>query len=144
MSLGQIFMLIGLGLILLEVITPGLYFPAIGIALLIYGVFLIYLPSLALPTAILSGLITIYIMYRLVYGVGADIKIGADRFIGREITLTEDLDDQNYGSIIIDNEQWYIKSKSAGKRLKKGDIVKIVGIEGVSLIVENIDDIEHI
>jgi len=135
MSLGQIFMLIGLGLILLEIITPGLYFPAIGIALLIYGVFLVYLPSLALPTAILSGIITVYLMYRLVYGVGADIKIGAEKFIGREIILKEDLDNQNYGSIIIDNEQWYIKSKSDGQ-LKKGDTVKIVGIEGVSLIVE--------
>ncbi|WP_421077294.1 NfeD family protein [Methanothermococcus sp. Ax23] len=139
MSLGYLLILVGLALILFEVITPGLYFPAIGIALLIYGIFLIFLPSLALPVAILSGLITVYIMYRLVYNVGSDIKIGAERFVGRELILPNDLDEQRYGLITIDNEKWHIKAKEP---LKKGDKIKIVGIEGVSLVVEKINNTE--
>lgn len=134
-NIGYLYILMGLGLILFEIITPGFYFPAVGIALLIYGILLIFLPSLALPAAILSGLITVYALYCLVYNVGNDIKIGAERFIGRELTLPDDLDEQGYGLITIDNEKWHIKAK---KPLKKGDRVKIVGIEGVSLVVETI------
>nr|WP_048058104.1 NfeD family protein [Methanothermococcus okinawensis] len=137
MNLGYSLILVGLILIFFEVITPGLYFPAIGIAVLIYGIFLLFMPSLALPAAILSGLITVYIMYRLVYNVGTDIKIGAERFIGRELILQNDLDKQGYGLITLDNEKWHIK---ATEPLKKGDKIKIVGIEGVSLIVKKVDD----
>nr|WP_292460190.1 NfeD family protein [Methanothermococcus sp.] len=137
MSLGYLFILLGLIVILFEVITPGLYFSAIGIALLIYGIFLIFFPSLALPVAILSGLITVYIMYRLVYNVGSDIKIGAEKFVGREITIPEDLDEQGYGLITIDNEKWHIKSKEP---LKKGDLAKIISVEGVTLVVEKINN----
>ncbi len=135
MNAGYFFIMVGLGTILIEIITPGLYFPAIGIALVIYGIFLIFLPSLALPVAIISGLLTVYLLYSMVYNVGNDIKIGAERFIGRELVLTTDLDEQGYALITIDNEKWHIKSKEP---LKKGDKVKIVGIEGVSLIIEKI------
>ncbi|MDK2789978.1 MAG: hypothetical protein PWP15_485 [Methanothermococcus sp.] len=136
MELGYLMILLGLIAILFEVITPGLYFPAAGIALIIYGVFLLIFPSMALPMAIVSGVITVYALYRAVYGVGKDIKIGAEKFVGRELILGSDLDEQNYGLITIDNEKWHIKAKEP---LKKGDKVKIVGIEGVSLVVEKIN-----
>ncbi len=135
-ELGYLFILVGLGLIFFEIITPGLYLPAIGIALLIYGIFLLYITSLALPAAIVSGIITVYLLYRLVYNIDNDIKIGAEKFIGRELVLQENLDEQNYGLITIDNEKWHIKSKEP---LKKGDKIKIVGIEGVSLVVKKVD-----
>lgn len=136
MELGYLMILLGLIAILFEVITPGLYFLAAGIALIIYGVFLLIFPSMALPMAIVSGVITVYALYRAVYGVGKDIKIGAEKFVGRELILGSDLDEQNYGLITIDNEKWHIKAKEP---LKKGDKVKIVGIEGVSLVVEKIN-----
>ena len=132
---GSVLILIGLSLILLETIIPGLYFPAIGISLTIYGIMLFYNPSLALPFAILSSILTIIIMYYLVYNVGKDVKIGAEKYVGRIITLNEDLNEQGYGLITVDNEKWHIKGKES---LKKGDKVKIIGIEGACLIIEKI------
>lgn len=132
---GSMLILIGLLLILFEAVTPGLYLPAVSISLIIYGIMLSYNPSLAFPFAILSGILTIFVMYYLVYNVGKDIKIGAEKYIGRVITLSEDLNEQGYGLITIDSEKWHVKGNEP---LKKGDRVKIVGIEGVSLVIEKV------
>ena len=135
--IGYFFILLGLFIILLESILPGLYFPAVGIALTIYGIMLLFAPSLALPLALLAGIITVVILQSMVYKVKEDIKIGPEKFIGRVIVLPVDLDENGQALITIDNEKWHIKSREP---LKKGDLVKIVGIEGVFLLVEKVED----
>ncbi|HIP84571.1 MAG TPA: NfeD family protein [Methanothermococcus okinawensis] len=135
--IGYLLILTGLFIILLESILPGLYFPAVGIALTIYGVMLLYAPSLALPLALLAGIVTVVILQITVYRVKEDIKIGPEKFIGRVIVLPVDLDENGQALITIDNEKWHIKSREP---LKKGDLVKIVGVEGVCLVVEKVKD----
>ena len=135
LGIGHLLILIGLIIILLESILPGLYFPAVGIALTIYGIMLLCMPPLALPFAILAGIITVVILHRMVYKVKGDIKIGPEKYIGREIVLPEDLDENGQALITIDNEKWHIRGKEP---LKKGDLVKIVGVEGVFLVVEKV------
>ena len=134
-SIGYLLILLGLLVILLESILPGLYFPAVGIALTIYGVMLLYIPSLALPLALLAGIVTVVILQSTVYRVKGDIKVGPEKFIGMEIVLPVDLDENGQALITIDNERWHIKGKEL---LKKGDLVRIVGIEGVFLVVEKV------
>lgn len=135
LNIGYLLILVGLLFILLESIIPGLYFPAVGISLTIYGVMLLYAPSLALPLALVAGMVTVVILQSMVYKAGKDIKIGPEKFIGREIILPVDLDKNGQGLITIDNEKWHIKGREP---LKKGDIVRIVGIEGVFLVVEKV------
>ena len=98
---------------------------------------LLYAPSLALPLALVAGIVTVVILQSLVYKVGEDIKIGPEKFIGKVIILSVDLDKNGQGLITIDNEKWHIKGKEP---LKKGDKVRIVGIEGVFLVVEKVKE----
>ncbi len=133
MDIAQTLIWAGIGLILAEVIIPGVYFPAIGIAVLIYGVFLIYYPTLALPAALTSGIITILLLYTIVYAVGNKVKVGAEKYIGKIITL-----DKDSNRIFLEGNNWTIISKS--EEIHKGDKVKIVGIEGVHLIVEKVNE----
>ena len=135
LHIGHLLILLGLLIILLESILPGLYFPAVGIALTIYGVTLLCMPSLALPLALLAGIVTVVILQSTVYRVKGDIKVGPEKFIGMEIVLPVDLDENGQALITIDNERWHIKGKEL---LKKGDLVRIVGIEGVFLVVEKV------
>ena len=134
--IGHLLILVGLLVILLESILPGLYFPAVGIALTIYGILLLYVPSLALPLAIIAGIITVVILQVMVYRVRGDIKIGPEKFIGRTVVLPVDLDENGQALITIDSEKWHIKSREP---LKKGDRVRIVGVEGVFLVVEKVE-----
>ncbi len=117
----------------LETVTPGLYLPALGIALAIYGVVLLILPQYAFISAIISGIITIILLNKFVYGVGKDVKIGAERFIGKIGKAVEDFDENGYGWVEIENQKWLAKSED---KIKNGDKVEIIGVEGVSLIVK--------
>ncbi|AEF97173.1 NfeD family protein [Methanotorris igneus] len=133
MEIGYAFILAGLFMIALETIIPGLYFPAWGIAILIYGVFLIIAPNFALPSAIIAGVVTLYIIHKAVYKKGMDVKIGAEKYIGMEGIMLKDVDEHHYGFVLIDGEKWQAKAKEP---IKKGEKVVVVGIEGVSLIVK--------
>ncbi|WP_459200909.1 NfeD family protein [Methanococcus sp. CF] len=137
MELGYITIIIGMGLILLEAFLPGLNFPVAGVAVLIYGIFLLYAPQWALPSAIIAGLLTAYIMKRFVYKTGLNVKIGAENLIGDLGDLVDDIDENNYSHVIIHGEKWQAKSE---KSIKKGSKVIVTGIEGVSLLVEEVPD----
>lgn len=137
MELGYAIILIGMGLIVLEAFLPGLNFPVAGIAILIYGIFMLFAPDLALPSALVAGLIAAYIMKRFVYRTGLDVKIGAENLIGQHGDLIEEIRENNYGHVIINGEKWQAKSHVP---IKKDSRVEIVGIEGVSLIVKELNE----
>ena len=136
MEIGYIFILAGFLVIALEAVIPGLYFPAWGVALLIYGIVLLIIPQYAFISAIVAGTLTIIILHKFVYGVGKEIKIGAERFVGKIGIAVEDFQENGYGRVEIENQIWLAKSKD---KIKNGDKVKIVGVEGVSLIVKKFE-----
>lgn len=135
-EIGYIFILAGFLVMALEAVIPGLYFPAWGIALLIYGIFLLIFPHYAFIPAIIAGILTIIILHKFVYGVGKEIKVGAERFVGKIGRAIEDFDENGYGRIEIENQVWLAKSND---KVKNGDKVKIIGVEGVSLIVKKVE-----
>ena len=59
--------------------------------------------------------------------------MGAERFIGKIGIAVEDFEENGYGRIEIENQIWLAKSKD---KIKNGDKVEIIGVEGVSLIVK--------
>lgn len=61
-------------------------------------------------------------------------KTNLDRIIGMRGVVTEDIDDLIIGEVLVDGKKWSAISK---EKLKKGDKVKIIKIEGVKLIVEH-------
>ncbi|ACX71993.1 protein of unknown function DUF107 [Methanocaldococcus vulcanius M7] len=137
MEIGYVFILSGFLIIALEVVIPGLYFPAWGIALVVYGVFLLLFPQYAFVSAIVAGFLTVICLYKFVYSSGKDIKVGAERFIGMIGRAIEDFKENGYGRIEVENQVWQAKSKD---KIKRGDKVKIVGVEGVSLIVQKVSE----
>ncbi|AIJ05920.1 hypothetical protein JH146_1077 [Methanocaldococcus bathoardescens] len=136
MDIGYIFILAGFLVMALEAVIPGLYFPAWGVALLIYGIFLLIIPQYAFISSIIAGILTIIILHKFVYGVGKEIKVGAERFVGKIGIAIGDFEENGYGRVEIENQIWLAKSED---KIKNGDKVEIVGVEGVSLIVKKFE-----
>ena len=60
----------------------------------------------------------------------------ADRIIGREAKVTEDIDNvSGKGAVMVSGVIWSAKSRT-GNRINAGSIVRIVGIEGAKVFVE--------
>ncbi|WP_423792549.1 NfeD family protein [Methanocaldococcus indicus] len=133
-ELGYILIVIGFIVVLLESYIPGLYFPALGIALIVYGIFLFIMPNYSLLAGFLAGIITVFLLYKFVYFSKNEYKVGVERLIGKEGIALEDFKD-NYGKIKIENEVWHAKSEDD---IKKGDKVIVIGYEGVHLIVKRV------
>lgn len=60
-------------------------------------------------------------------------KTNLDRIIGMKGVVTEDIEELVVGEVKVDGKRW---SAISTDTLKKGDIVKILKIDGVKLVVE--------
>lgn len=60
-------------------------------------------------------------------------KTNLDRIIGMRGVVTEDIDDLIIGEVIVDGKRW---SAVAKEKIKQGEKVKVIKIEGVKLVVE--------
>ena len=134
--IGYIFILLGLIAIVIEILTPGLYMPALGVALIIYGIFLLILPNFALISSILAGVLTIIILNKFVYSAKYNVKVGVERLINKEGYALEDFDNEGFGRVEIEGENWLAKSKD---KIRKGDKVLVIGYEGTTLIVKKVE-----
>ena len=73
----------------------------------------------------------------MLYEVITDVKIGAENLIGEHGDLVDEIGENNYGHVIINGEKWQAKSHVP---IKKDARVEIIGIEGVSLIVKELNE----
>ena len=65
-------------------------------------------------------------------------KTDIDRFIGRKVIITENVDNMNNtGKAVINDVEWKVKS-STGETIEVGEEAMVEKIEGVSLIVKKI------
>ena len=65
------------------------------------------------------------------------VATNADRVIGAEAVVTEEIDNiAGTGAVHVDGHEWSARSASGG-RLAKGSVVKVERIEGVKLIVDS-------
>ncbi|ADG13938.1 NfeD family protein [Methanocaldococcus infernus] len=133
---GYLFILLGLLAIVAEIVTPGLYMPALGIALIIYGIFLMIMPNLSLISAILAGLLTIVVLNKFVYSVKSEVKVGVERLINKEGYALEDFDEEGFGRVEVEGENWLAR----GEGIKKGDKVIVIGYEGTTLKVKKVEE----
>lgn len=62
-------------------------------------------------------------------------RTNADRILDMEGIVTEDITKNNSGEVKVDGKRW---TAIADKEIKKGSTVKILKIEGVKLIVEEV------
>ena len=63
-------------------------------------------------------------------------KTNADRLVGQEAIVTEDIYTlQAHGTVEVNGQEWSAKTKEADGRISKGEVVVIEEIQGVKLIV---------
>jgi len=68
--------------------------------------------------------------------------IGADRFIGKEGIVLEDIDNaENTGSVRIDKEIWRADSES-GKIIKKGKRIVVVRLDGTHVVAKPKEEVK--
>jgi membrane protein implicated in regulation of membrane protease activity len=68
--------------------------------------------------------------------------IGADRFIGKEGIVLEEIDNsKNTGSVRIDKELWRADSES-GEIIKKGKRIVVVKLDGTHVVVKTKEEVK--
>ena len=63
-------------------------------------------------------------------------KTNVERLIGQTAMVMEDIDEiHGVGRVVVGGQEWSAKTDNKEESLKKGDIVSIMGIQGVKLII---------
>ena len=114
---------------------------AVIMALPLLGLVLFYILTFSNGTADLSlpaHHLRPYVL-RDVHGHGEKkVRTGFEKMIGKEVVVFEDISPE--GKVRIDNELWTAKAQRG--RFLKGEMVRICGHEGLTLIVEALDEKE--
>lgn len=124
-----------------EIFTAGFFLACFGIGAIVSGVFaLIGLNPVWQWTAfvVVSGILfAVSRRFAEKFSKKQPPGIGADRFIGKEGIVLEEIDNaENTGSVRIDKEIWRADSDS-GEIIKKGDRIVVVRLDGTHVVVKN-------
>ena len=127
------------GLTIIEVITVNLvtiWFVASGIVALIVSYFTDSF-IIQLAVFVLLGIILLLTTKKPLEKLlnKTKHKTNLDRIIGMEGIVTEDITKKNPGEVKVDGKRW---TAIAQNSIKKDSTVKILKIEGVKLIVEEV------
>lgn len=127
-------------LIILEILMPGAYFLWMGVSAAIVGGAMFVFPQMpilvqVLIFAVLSVItVVMYKSYRKKYPLVTDepaLNRRGEQYIGRSFTLKEPIVNGE-GKIIVDDTTW----KITGRDIDAGETVRVVAVEGSTLVVE--------
>ena len=124
-----------------EVATVNLvsiWFVASGIVAMILSFFIEDIAIVSTIFAIL-GIVLLIITRPIVNKLKSKdkVKTNLDRIIGEDAIVTQDIVKNEVGEVKVDGKRWSAISKNI---CLKGDIVKILRIDGVKLVVEKESD----
>ena len=124
-----------------EVATVNLvsvWFVASGIVAMILSFFIEDIAIVSTIFAIL-GIVLLIITRPIVNKLKSkdNVKTNLDRVIGEDAIVTQDIVKNEVGEVKVDGKRWSAISKNI---CLKGDIVKILRIDGVKLVVEKESD----
>ena len=127
-------------LIILEILIPGAYFLWAGVSAAVVGGAMFVFPQMSILVqvfifAILSVIaVMMYRSYRKKNPLVTDepaLNRRGEKYIGQSFTLKEPIVN-GVGKIIVDDSSWKIK----GFDIDEGETVRVVAVEGTTLIVE--------
>ena len=133
-------LILAIVLIILEILIPGAYFLWMGISAIFVGGLMYIFPEMAflvqiLIFAILSVItVMMYRSYRKKNPLVTDepaLNRRGEKYIGQSFTLKEPIIN-GVGKIKVDDSTWKIK----GFDIDAGETVRVVAVEGTTLIVE--------
>ncbi|OHD55920.1 MAG: hypothetical protein A2Y33_10670 [Spirochaetes bacterium GWF1_51_8] len=139
-----IWMIIGFVLCVFEIFTPGFFILLPGAAAIITGVVAIFVPSLAVQLGVfvvLSVLLIVFLRPVVMKMMSKNEKAtNTDGMIGKVVLVTEDIDNrQEKGYIKYYSDHFPARSVS-GASFSKGEVVKIVRLDGIKVYVEAASD----
>lgn len=125
-----------------ELLTGGFYLLSIGIGAVVAAI-LSYL-QFSITTQIISFILITLIfvlisrpLYRKLNRNNVDKKSNTERLIGLKAKVTDDMDSHKIGTINVNGEIW---NAISNEKIRKGEEVEIIGIEGVKLKVKKSDN----
>ncbi len=69
------------------------------------------------------------------------VRTNADMAIGQECVVTEDIDNVlGRGAVSVGGKIWTARMRDADGKARKGEVLRVLRIEGVKLIVEKINN----
>ncbi len=133
-------LIIAVALIILEILMPGAYFLWMGISAVVVGGAMFVFPQMPILVQILIyavlSVITVvmYKSYRKKNPVITDepaLNRRAEQYVGQSFTLKEPIVNGE-GKIKVDDSTW----KITGTDIDAGETVRVIAVEGSTLIVE--------
>ena len=133
-------LIIAVALIILEILIPGAYFLWMGISAVVVGGAMFVFPQMPILVQILIyavlSVITVvmYKSYRKKNPVITDepaLNRRAEQYVGQSFTLKEPIVNGE-GKIKVDDSTW----KITGTDIDAGETVRVIAVEGSTLIVE--------
>jgi len=136
-------LILGVVLIILEVLAPGVFFLWMGVAAVVVGFLLWLLPDMGWEMQfLLFGIISVVsiALWRLrlrkhpTESEEPSLNARTQGYIGRVFTLTQAIDN-GFGKINVDDAYWTV----AGPDREAGLKVKVISVDGLTLNVEPVD-----
>ncbi len=126
-----------------EIFTAGFFLLPIGIGAAIAGIVALLGGGTAWQLAVfaVASFFLFLASRRFAEKISKDQPpgIGADRFIGEECVVLEDIDNlHDTGRVRMEKEEWRAKSDT-GEILKVGMRITVVGLSGTHLVVKPIE-----
>jgi membrane protein implicated in regulation of membrane protease activity len=133
-------LILGLGLLVLELVAPFMFFLWLGVSALVTTLFVFLIPDMGWEAQFLlfSTLSVASILLSRRFLFSGKIKTDlpnlnrrSQQYVGRTFTLSEAIVN-GYGKISVDDSQWRV----TGPALEKGASVKVIAANGAVFDVE--------
>jgi membrane protein implicated in regulation of membrane protease activity len=145
-ELGWLLIVLGALVLLFEAYSPGFFMTVPGTVMIMLGILLVLGVDifssvwgivLAVVVAIASASLTVWFYSRLNRGEGPPTTMSRDTVIGRTGHVTRRVDAQTLdGKVRVGGHDW--SAHSTGAAIAEGTAVRVVGAEGVHIVVEEV------
>ncbi|MFT5486491.1 MAG: hypothetical protein ACI9JL_001385 [Paracoccaceae bacterium] len=137
----------GMGLMLVEVLVPGVLFLWLGVAAIVTGLILLAIPDMSWEVqlvvfAVLS-VVSVFVGRRYVYANPEptdhpNLNRRGENFIGQQYAL-DGATSGGQGRIKIGDSLWAVATRPQGTELEADARVKVTGVDGSTLVVEAVE-----
>ena len=134
-------------LLLIEILTLGL--TTIWFAIGALAAMILAIIGFSLPVQIIGFLVVSVVLLWFTRPVATrylnskTTKTTAESLVGKKARVTENINNlKSEGTVIINGLEWTARSTKDEVTFRTDDIVRVAGISGVKLIVEQISDFE--
>lgn len=100
--------------------------------LLALPIFFFFPMETALPAYLLILLITGFVYFKVIAAMRSKVRTGKEGLKNEEALVIEDIDPE--GKVLVWSEIW--RATANGKKIRKGEKVRISGTHGLTLVVE--------